>query len=241
MRKVDLVVMGASLGGLDALELVLSKLPADLGVPVVIVQHRRADDSNRLAPLLGSHSALPVVEPEDKEPLLPGRVYLAPADYHLLIDGDTCALSTDERIWYARPSIDVLFETAAESYGERVASVLMTGSNQDGAEGTRSIKSHGGVAIVEDPLTALSPVAPRAALELTEVDHVVPLAEIPGLLLELCHGPAPGPGTRPRRRTKPEAKIDGEPEARLDGEPEVKIDGEPEAKIDVPDEPRGEA
>lgn len=202
MRRVDLVVMGASLGGLDALELVLSKLPADLAVPVVIVQHRRQDESNRLAHLLSCHSDLPVVEPEDKEPLQPGRVYLAPADYHLLIDDDLCALSTDERIWYARPSIDVLFESAAESYGARVASVLMTGSNQDGAEGTRAIKRHGGVAIVEDPLTALSPVSPRAALELTEVDHVLPLAEIPRVLIGLCRGPAPGPGsdggTRPR-------------------------------------------
>lgn len=211
MRRVDLVVMGASLGGLDALERVLAKLPAELGVPVVIVQHRRADDSNRLAQLLGSHSAMPVVEPEDKEPLLPGRVYLAPADYHLLIDDDLCALSTDERIWYARPSIDVLFESAAESYGARVASVLMTGSNQDGAQGTRAIKDHGGVAIVEDPLTALSPVSPRAALELTAVDHVVPLAQIPGVVIELCRGPAPGSGlgvgTRPRANTNRLARI----------------------------------
>ncbi|HWN66795.1 MAG TPA: chemotaxis protein CheB [Haliangium sp.] len=198
MSRVDLVVLGASLGGLDALEHVLSKLPADLGVPIVIAQHRRPDDTNRLATLLGSHSALPVLEPEDKEPLLPNRVYLAPADYHLLIDGDVCALSTDERIWYARPAIDVLFESAAESYGARVVSVLMTGSNQDGAEGTRAIKRHGGVAIVEDPLTALSSVAPRAALELTAVDHVLSLAEIPRVLIELCHdGPAAAPGTEP--------------------------------------------
>jgi two-component system chemotaxis response regulator CheB len=216
MRRVDLVVMGASLGGLDALELVLSQLPADLGVPVVIVQHRRADDSNRLAHLLGGHSALPVSEPEDKEHLLPGRVYLAPADYHLLIDDDLCALSTDARIWYARPSIDVLFETAAESYGSRVASVLMTGSNQDGAEGTRAIKSHGGVAIVEDPLTALSPVAPRAALELTEVDHVVPLAEIPTILTELCRGPAPGPAPGDGDGVSPRAKVVARITARRD-------------------------
>lgn len=188
MGRVDLVVMGASLGGLEALELVLSKLPADLGVPIAIAQHRRADDGNRLAYLLGRHSVLPVIEPEDKDPLEPNRVYLAPADYHLLIDENWCALSTDERVWYARPSIDVLFETAADSYRERVACVLMTGSNPDGAKGTRAIKRAGGVAIVEDPRTALSPVAPQAALELGAVDYVLPLPEIARVLVELCHG-----------------------------------------------------
>jgi two-component system chemotaxis response regulator CheB len=221
MRRVDLVVMGASLGGLEALEHVLAKLPADLGVPIAIAQHRRADDTNRLAHLLSNHSALPVVEPEDKEPLLPNRVYLAPADYHLLIDDDWCALSTDERIWYARPAIDVLFESAAESYGARVASVLMTGSNQDGAEGTRVIKRHGGVAIVEDPLTALSPVAPRAALELTVVDHVVPLADIPRLLIELCQGRGPLPGDSAGPATKKtDAKTDAKPNATTDASDE---------------------
>lgn len=187
-RRVDLVVMGASLGGLDALELVLSMLPENIGVPIAIAQHRRADDASRLAQLLASHTRLPVIEPEDKEPLQPSRVYLAPPDYHLLIDGDHCALSIDERVWYARPSIDVLFESAADSKGARVASVLMTGSNQDGAQGTRAIKRSGGVAIVEDPKTALSPVAPRAAIELCRVDHIVPLADVAKLLIPLCRG-----------------------------------------------------
>jgi two-component system chemotaxis response regulator CheB len=195
MSRVDLVVMGASLGGLEALERVLAELPVDLDVAIAVVQHRRADDGDRLAHLLGNHSALPVSEPEDKEPLLPGRVYLAPADYHLLIDDGCCALSTDERVWFARPAIDVLFESAAESYGARVVSVLMTGSNQDGAEGTRAIKQSGGIAIVEDPITALSPVSPRAALELTAVDFVVPLAEISRVLIPLCHRRSPGPET----------------------------------------------
>jgi two-component system chemotaxis response regulator CheB len=194
VRRVDLVVMGASLGGLDAFELVLSMLPANLGVPIAIAQHRRADDTDRLAHLLNNHSALPVLEPEDKEPLLPNHVYLAPADYHLLIDDGVCALSVDERVWFARPSIDVLFESAAESMGPRVASVLMTGSNPDGAAGTLAIKRAGGVAIVEDPATALSPVASRAALALTRVDHVVSLKQIPRLLIDLClatSGPDP--------------------------------------------------
>lgn len=213
MSRVDLVVMGASLGGLEALEKVLASLPADLDVAIAVVQHRRADDGDRLAQLLGNHSVLPVLEPEDKEPLLPGRVYLAPADYHLLIDGDCCALSTDERVWYARPAIDVLFESAADSHGERVASVLMTGSNQDGAAGTRAIKRAGGFAIVEDPHTALSPVAPRAALELTAVDRVVPLAEIPKVLIPLCRRRSPRAGATgatasgaacPARPTAPE-------------------------------------
>jgi two-component system chemotaxis response regulator CheB len=189
-RRVDIVVMGASLGGLDALELVLSMLPENFAVPIAIAQHRRADDASRLAQLLATHTRLPVIEPDDKEPLRPGRVYLAPPDYHLLIDDDVCSLSVDERVWYARPSIDVLFESAADSKGARVASVLMTGSNQDGAQGTRAVKRSGGIAIVEDPKTALSPVAPRAAIECCKVDHVVPLADVPKLLIQLCRGVA---------------------------------------------------
>jgi two-component system chemotaxis response regulator CheB len=157
-------------------------------VPIAIAQHRRADEASRLAQLLSSHTRLPVIEPDDKEPLRPSRVYLAPADYHLLIDGDVCALSVDERVWYARPSIDVLFESAADSKGARVASVLMTGSNQDGAAGTRAVKQSGGITIVEDPKTALSPVAPRAAIERCQVDHVVPLADIAKVLIPLCRG-----------------------------------------------------
>lgn len=204
VRTVDLVVMGASLGGLAALERVLSRLPADIGVPIAIAQHRRADDGNRLAHLLSHHCALPVAEPEDKEPLVPNRVYLAPADYHLLIDDDLCALSTEERVWYARPAIDVLFESAAESYGARAVSVLMTGSNQDGAAGTRAIKQRGGIAIVEDPLTALCPVAPRAALALSAVDYVVPLDEIPRLVSALCHRPDSPPRPMTSAAAEPE-------------------------------------
>ncbi|ACY14623.1 chemotaxis protein CheB [Haliangium ochraceum] len=183
---IGVVVAGASLGGLEAFRQVLGELGEEFAVPVVIAQHRAAEEGDRLVRILDSFCALRVVEPEDKEPLTPGTVYLAPADYHLLIDGERCALSLEERVLFARPSIDVLFESAADSFGARALSVLMTGSSSDGAAGTLAIKRAGGIAVVEDPACAFSPVASMAALALTSVDYVVPLASIAGTVKMLC-------------------------------------------------------
>lgn len=193
MSSVEMVVIGASLGGLDALEELLSGLPADFPPPTAIAQHRRPDDSSRLVQLLASHCALPVLEPEDKDPIEPGHVYLAPPDYHLLIDGGRWSLSTEGRVSYARPSIDVLFESAADAFGARMIAVVLTGSNADGALGIQAIKQRGGIAIVQDPRTALSPVAPQAVLDSSTADYILPLGEISALLVKLCRKRVPAP------------------------------------------------
>jgi two-component system, chemotaxis family, protein-glutamate methylesterase/glutaminase len=146
----------------------------------VIAQHRGTDSpSGGLEGLLQDHVARPVVQPSDKEPLERGTVYVAPPDYHLLVDGDAFALSTDERVQYARPSIDVLFESAADAFGERTIGIVLTGANADGAAGLKRIKDAGGVAIVQDPRTAEAAAMPAAALAASTADAILPLAEIP--------------------------------------------------------------
>jgi two-component system chemotaxis response regulator CheB len=183
---VELVVMGASLGGIDALERVLRALPEGLGAAVAIVQHRRADAGSRLGELLDSRSTLPVYEVEDKMPMAPAAVYLAPADYHLLVESRGFALSIDEPVCAARPSIDVLFESAADVFGDRLVGVLLTGASEDGADGIARVKAAGGVTIVQEPTEAASPIAPRAALARCQVDHVLTLDAIGPLLARLC-------------------------------------------------------
>jgi len=178
----DLVVVGASLGGLAALRQLLSALPEAFPASVAIVQHRRPDAASPLADLLGAASTLPVREAADHEPLRAGTVYLAPAGYHLLVERGWLTLSVEAPVSWARPSIDVLFESAAEAYHRRVVAVLLTGSSEDGAAGVAAVARRGGLTVVEDPGTALSPVSPAAAIARTSVHHVLPLPEIAGLL-----------------------------------------------------------
>lgn len=173
-----IVVIGVSMGGLKALPVVLSALPPEFPLPVAVVQHRDKDADDTLSHLLQKSCALPVAEVEDKDPILPGRVYLAPPGYHLLAEGDHFALSTEELVNYARPSIDVFFESAAEAYEGGVIGVILTGVNEDGAKGLAAIKTWGGEAIVQDPQTAASPEMPEAAIAATEVDKILPLEEI---------------------------------------------------------------
>jgi two-component system chemotaxis response regulator CheB len=176
-----LVVVGTSLGGMRALEVILHGLGADFPLPIVVVQHRAADldgQPSPLAALLQRHSALPVVEAADKDPLLGGRVYLAPADYHLLVDEGSLALSVDARVLHARPSVDVLFESAAEAYREGVLGVLLTGASADGTAGAQHIKRRGGTIIAQDPATCESPVMPGSAITAGVVDRVLPLDQI---------------------------------------------------------------
>jgi two-component system, chemotaxis family, protein-glutamate methylesterase/glutaminase len=187
VRGYDLVVMGASWGGLNALERVLGALPSDFPTPIAVAQHRAPDrGSEQLARLLGSHSALPVVDVEDKAPVEPGRVYLAPPDYHLYLEPDGFALSVDEPELYSRPSIDVLFESAADLYRERLIAVVLTGANEDGAHGVTQVKRLGGHVIVQNPVEAERPEMPRAALRAVEPDQILSLAAIPGALMSLC-------------------------------------------------------
>lgn len=184
--RYDLVVIGASLGGLPALQQVLGCLPVSFEAAVAICQHRRADYGSRLADLLGNACKLPVEEPNDKAELRPGVVYLAPPDYHMLVERGWISLSTDEPILFARPAIDVLFETAAEAYGQRTLGVLLTGASEDGAAGLLAIKKVGGTTIVQDPETAVSPIAPRAALARFVPDFVLPLGSIGVQLTRAC-------------------------------------------------------
>lgn len=181
----DLVAIGASWGGLHAIGTVLAAVPGDLAAAVVVAQHR-ASREELLAPLLGRVSRLPVRDADDKDPLAPGRVLVAPPDYHLLVDDGAVALSTDAPVAFSRPSIDVLFTSAADARGDRVVGVLLTGSNEDGAAGLAAIRRRGGLAIVEDPQTAERAEMPRAGLDACPDARVRPLAAIGPELGRIC-------------------------------------------------------
>jgi two-component system chemotaxis response regulator CheB len=179
----DVIVVGASWGGLHAISRLLEGLRGLEGVSIVVAQHRHQDSRSELLDLLQDCTALPVHEAEDKDELEPGHVYIAPPDYHLLVEREgTFALSTEGRVHFARPSIDVLFESAADAYGERCVGVVLTGANEDGAAGLLRIKQLGGVAIVQDPADSERPEMPAAAIAATNADVVLPLAEIPAFL-----------------------------------------------------------
>ena len=182
----EIVVVGASSGGLKAAQILLSGLDVAFTLPVVIVQHRGKDHESGLCEYLSRSGSLPVTEPEDKEAILPGRVYLAPRDYHLLIDGPGFALSVDPPVGYARPSIDVLFESAADQYKERAIGVILTGANQDGARGLAAIKAQGGLTVVQEPQTAAHREMPEAAVARSTPDWILPLSEIAARLNSLC-------------------------------------------------------
>jgi two-component system, chemotaxis family, protein-glutamate methylesterase/glutaminase len=183
----EIVVVGASTGGLKALQVLLSGLPAQFSLPMVIVQHRGKDMETGLCEFLARSSRLPVSEPEDKETVLPGRAYLAPRDYHLLIESGSFALSTDAPVSFARPSIDVLFESAADEYQDRAIGVILTGANHDGARGLAAIKAQGGLTLVEDPVTAACRQMPDAAINLTRVDGILPLQDMAASLHKLSN------------------------------------------------------
>jgi two-component system, chemotaxis family, protein-glutamate methylesterase/glutaminase len=186
MSARALIVIGASWGGLDALRRLLRNLPDELDVPIAIAQHRAAGSLDRgLETILQRETARRVREVEDKEPIERSHVYLAPPDYHLLVERGSFALSVDERVQYARPSIDVLFESAADAYGESVIGVILTGANEDGAAGVRRIVDRGGVAIVQDPETAARRTMPDAALAAAAAT-VLPLEEIAPHIASVC-------------------------------------------------------
>lgn len=183
----DVIAIGASWGGLQAVGTVLEGIPAEVDQPIVVAQHRSAESARGvLESLLQRHSGRPVVEPGDKEPIEPAHVYVAPADYHLLVEDGRFALSVDARVQFARPSIDVLFESVAEGYRDRAIGIVLTGANADGAAGLAAIKRNGGVAIVQDPATATRKAMPEAAIAASVADAVLPLEEIGPFLLGLC-------------------------------------------------------
>jgi two-component system chemotaxis response regulator CheB len=185
----ELIAVGASWGGLHAVSRLLETLPAELDVPIAIAQHRGAESSGtNLARLLETSATRRVRDVVDKDPIEAGVVYLAPPDYHLLVERGRFSLSVDARVNFARPSIDVLFESAADTYGPAAIGIILTGANEDGAAGLARIKQAGGVAIVQDPRTAERSRMPEAALAATSADVVLPLDEIAPFLRGLCLG-----------------------------------------------------
>ncbi len=181
--KIDAVVIGASAGGVQALSVILPALQPSLRAAVFIVLHLPRDKPSVLAEIFRAKCALPVFEAEDKLPVLPGHVYVAPANYHMLIDrGPQLALSADDPVHHSRPSIDVLFESAADVYKHRLLGVILTGANEDGAVGLASVKEAGGLTIVQSPETAQAPFMVKAALALRPPDWVLSLDEIAAML-----------------------------------------------------------
>jgi two-component system chemotaxis response regulator CheB len=184
--SVEAIVIGASAGAVQALSTLLPALPANYPFPVLVVVHVPPDRSNALVPLLQQKCRLAVKEAEDKEPVRPGVAYFAPSDYHLLVEkGRTLALSADSLVLHSRPSIDVLFESAAEAYGPAVLGVILTGANDDGAAGLSSICRVGGLALVQDPKEAYAGAMPSAALSACTSARCLPLTDITPYLLRL--------------------------------------------------------
>lgn len=165
VNPLQAVVIGTSAGAVQALSAILPPLPADYPLPVMVVVHVPPDRRNALTELFQTRCAMTVREAEDKEPLQPGVIYFAPPDYHLLVETpELLALSTDEPVLHSRPSIDVLFESAADAFGEGLVGIILTGANQDGADGLKAIGQAGGVVVVEDPASAAAAAMPEAAL-----------------------------------------------------------------------------
>lgn len=181
----ELVAIGASWGGLDAIGQLLERLRHPLPYALALVQHRHANAADP-SHLLARHTSLTVHEADDKDPVTPGTLHLAPPGYHLMVDGRTFALSTDAPVHHSRPSIDVLFESAADSYGPALVGVLLTGANHDGARGLRRVQQRGGVTVVQEPDTAERPAMPRAALAIMTPDLVAPIDGIADHLMSLC-------------------------------------------------------
>ncbi|MGA7437347.1 MAG: chemotaxis protein CheB [Luteibacter sp.] len=187
MTSRTAIALGCSAGGLAALQCVLPALDKRLVVPVVVCCHTGSADVSLLVELLARVSALPVVEATERAAADPGVIYVAPSGYHLLVEPNAhFSLSVDARVTYARPSIDVLFETAADAWQSGLVAVLMTGANSDGAHGLKAVRKAGGYAIVENPETATSDVMPRAGLDIAGADACLPLDQIAQRLNELC-------------------------------------------------------
>jgi two-component system, chemotaxis family, protein-glutamate methylesterase/glutaminase len=185
--KYTAVVIGVSAGGMNALGKILPALPQDFPLPVIIVQHVSPSSDNYMVRHFNSHSQVTVKEADEKEQISPGVVYFAPPNYHLLIEEDrTFSLSTEGRVNYSRPSVDVLFESALDAYCSGLIGIILTGANNDGSKGLKKIKDCGGLAIVQDPATAEVPAMPEAALKLTRPDHILKLEDIAPMLIKLA-------------------------------------------------------
>lgn len=191
----DIIIVGTSWGGLAALRTIIEGLPAGFDVPLAIVQHRHRDSDAMLARFLQEHTQLQVCEVEDKQVIEPGRVFIAPANYHMLVEQGHFSLSIEAPVRYSRPSIDVAMTSAADSCGHRAVGVVLTGANADGAEGLRRIADSGGMAVVQDPESAEVNTMPLAALRWVPTARVFPLDRIAAFLSALpsAHRQMPKP------------------------------------------------
>jgi len=178
-RECGLVVIGASKGGVDAIERILRSLPATFEIPIVVCLHAHSDLGLAFIRAFDSCCQQCILEAEEKSTPLPGHIYVAPPDHHLLVERDgTFSISVDQKVRFARPSIDVLFESAAVAWGSELVGVLLTGANADGADGMRRIRECGGLTVVQSPDEADCPIMPQAAIATTEIEYVLPLDEI---------------------------------------------------------------
>ena len=185
--NTGVVVIGVSMGGFHALHTVLAPLPRDFSLPIAVVQHQHPKADDYLVRSLNEKCQMAVKYPENGEMPKPGRVYVVPPDRHLrFTEGPCFMLSDDAPVNYSRPSIDVLFLSAAAVYGDAAIGVVLTGANQDGAEGLREIKARGGLAIVQDPVTAQADAMPKAAIAATKIDHIVRLDQIGPVLWDIA-------------------------------------------------------
>jgi two-component system, chemotaxis family, protein-glutamate methylesterase/glutaminase len=182
----EAIVIGVSSGGLKAMKVIFSILPKDFSTPIIIVQHISAQSDNQWIRLLNDQSNLLIKEADEKEKIEHGSVYIAPPNYHLIIEMDkTFSLTINERVNFARPSIDVLFESAAEVYKNKLIGVILTGSNNDGTLGLKRIQECGGMTIVQNPETAESSCMPASAIAAIKPDYILPLKEITALLISI--------------------------------------------------------
>jgi two-component system, chemotaxis family, protein-glutamate methylesterase/glutaminase len=182
----ELIIVGCSLGGLNAMQIVLANLGRELLTPMILIQHRDKNTGLAMNRVLQKHTHLNVIDADDKATIAPGNLYVAPAGYHLLVDKTMISLSTELPIKHAQPSIDVAFDSAARSYSKDLIGVVLTSSSIDGAQGAACIESHGGCLIVQDPATAENATLPKAALAAATKAQVVGLEEIAPLLTKLC-------------------------------------------------------
>ena len=182
----EAIVIGTSSGGMNALKFLFSALPIDFSIPIIIVQHISPHSDNLWIKLLNINSKLYLKEADEKEKIEHGKVYIAPPNYHLMIERNkTFSLTIDERVNYSRPSIDVLFESAAEAYKNKLIGVILTGSNNDGTNGIKRIQECGGLIIAQDPETAESSYMPASAIATNQPDYILSLEEITALLIKL--------------------------------------------------------
>jgi two-component system, chemotaxis family, protein-glutamate methylesterase/glutaminase len=177
--RIDAVVVGASAGAVEALGVLLPALPRTLAIPVIVVVHLPPNRASLMAELFRPRCQLDVREAEDKQPIDPATIWFAPPNYHLLIERDrSFALSLDEPVNFSRPSIDVLFESAADVYGQRLLAMVLTGANHDGAQGAQVVRAASGLVAVQDPATAFAPTMPALCIERAQPDLIGTLEEL---------------------------------------------------------------